>query len=148
FCTPGCPGGRSFLWAGHCWTALAIYPHARTGRPVGTRPAHAYLMLLPIEVAAFHPAAPRPDEPDGQYGDARTGAGLPAGPLGGLGSVALFLGFPRRDRRTAVSRYRARWSPDLPRCLSAPRSPDLPRDGIVRQPGMEPPGTPPSKLRQ
>jgi len=38
-----------------------------------------------------------------------------------LVSVALFLGFAPpaqtagRDRRTAVSRYRALWSPDLPR---------------------------------
>src|SRR5690606_24181203 len=121
-----------------CWTALAIYPHARAGRPADTKSSHAYLMLLPIEVAAFHPAAPRPDKPDRRYGDGRTGVRLSVHPRGRLVSVALVLGFPRKDRRTAVSRSRARWSPDLPRCLSAPRSPDLPRDGIVRHPRHTP----------
>src|SRR5690606_41418287 len=33
--------------------------------------------------------------------------------------------------RTAVSRYPALWSPDLPRCPKAPRLPNLPHAGIV-----------------
>jgi len=27
------PGWQSFVWAGHCWPAQAIYPHAWAGRP-------------------------------------------------------------------------------------------------------------------
>src|SRR5690554_3557757 len=51
-------GWQSFIWARHCWHARAIYPHARAGRPNGSEePAHAYLMLLRVEVTAFHPAA-------------------------------------------------------------------------------------------
>jgi len=53
------PGGQSFLWPDHCWPDLAIYPHARTSRPSRSEDrAHAYLMLLRVEVAAFHPAMP------------------------------------------------------------------------------------------
>jgi hypothetical protein len=31
------PGGQSFLWPGHCWPDLAIYPHARTEPPFPVR---------------------------------------------------------------------------------------------------------------
>ena len=76
---------------------------------------HAYLVLLPVEVAAFHPAALVSEETcimatpmtvcTRTYTLATDSSLWPC-------SSALS---PKRRRRTAVSRYRVLWSPDLPR---------------------------------
>lgn len=70
---------QPFIWATHYYVALAIYPHARTGRPAGRSQSHAYLMLLRMEVTAFHPAG-LPGLSQAPYGDDRIGADLTAHP--------------------------------------------------------------------
>ena len=108
-------------------------PACWDGPPLGPKPAHAYLMLLRIEVTAFHPAAAQP----ASWLHSTEIAVLVhtcACPCGRLVSVALFLGLPyarHRFRRTAVSRYPALWSPDLPRYPKVPRLPNLPHPCIV-----------------
>ncbi len=106
------------------------------GRAVlrGRNHPHAYLVLLRIEVAAFHPALSgsrtnlTPGRPPG-------GAGLHLPPT----QTRLCGPVPERQARchaqrpTAVSRYPALWSPDLPRCEDTPRLPSLPCVDIVCQ---------------
>ena len=58
-------------------------------------PAHAYLMLLRVEVAAFHPAMPRPVAQPHATEMAVAVRAL-ARPPRRLVSVALFLGLPAR----------------------------------------------------
>lgn len=72
-----------------------------------------------------------------RYGDGRTCVRPSAHPRDRLVSVALVLGLPEWGRRTAVSRYRVLWSPDLPRRPKTPRLPDLPRARIVRGIGRQ-----------
>src|SRR5688500_10592271 len=58
---PGCPEPyrQPFLWARTCARALATYPQAGPSRPMACHHAAlAYLVLLRMEVAAFHPPAP------------------------------------------------------------------------------------------
>src|SRR5690606_41566759 len=94
--------------------------------------AHAYLMLLRIEVTAFHPAASLLREV-APYGDGRTGART----IAPLRQTRLCGPVPRsfrtcaRTERAAVSRYPALWSPDLPRYQKIPRLPSLPCIDIV-----------------
>lgn len=98
----------------------------------GPWPTHAYLMLLRIEVAAFHPAAPRPvAKPRGTEVAVPVHAG--ACPRRRLVSVALFLG-PRQPESPLAGRPLAA----IPLCgvrtfldTEIPRLPDLPRNGIV-----------------
>jgi len=79
---------------------------------------HAYLMLLRIEVAAFHPAVLHHLRDASSRLD-RGGEGFHTHPHCRLVSVALFLR-SRCARRfnhwTVVNRYPVLWSPDLPRC--------------------------------
>ena len=85
----------------------------------GRNHPHAYLVLLRIEVAAFHPvlSGSRTNPTPGRHPG---GAGLR------LPSTQTRLCGPIPERQscchawhpTAVSRYPARWSPDLPRCES------------------------------
>ncbi len=86
----------------------------------GQSRTHAYLVLLRVEVAAFHPAALASPwamrTPRSNRGGVRpTGRTLAADSSLWPCSSAR----PARERvtdRTAVSRYLALWSPDLPRC--------------------------------
>ena len=77
---------------------------------------YAYLMLLRIEVTAFHPAAPRPENRT-RNTEVAVSVHAKACPRTSLVSVALFLGLQVVTPvcRTAVSRYPALWSPDPPR---------------------------------
>lgn len=121
------PGGQSFLWPGHCWPDLAIYPHAWTSRPSRSADrTHAYLMLLPVEVAAFHPATPRPMKERATRKSPCLCADKPC-PLRRLVSVALFLGNAAVARR-APGRPLAATAPCGVRTFldtrGAPRLPD------------------------
>ena len=86
----------------------------------GRSRTHAYLVLLRVEVAAFHPAAPASPEatrtPRSNRGGVRpTGRTLAAdSSLWPCSSASLAR--ERAADRAAVSRYLALWSPDLPRC--------------------------------
>jgi len=98
-------------------TRSGLLPACRGRATPGTlRHTHAYLKLLQIEVAAFHPVAP-------WLLDAAcsTEVAVPvcdtAHPYDRLVSVALFLSSPQTAYRTAVSRYLALRSPDFPRCV-------------------------------
>ena len=67
---PGSVVGQPFLWARDCSSAQATYPRARR-----VASSLAYLVLLRVEVAAFHPCS----------------AGVVSANVTGLVSVALFL---------------------------------------------------------
>src|SRR5690606_26349339 len=111
--------------------ARAIYPHARAGRPVGSEePAHAYLMLLRVEVAAFHPAASHRQNRRGVR-SGRTRA--PKSPRRRLVSVALFLGLAARACHDAGRLLAATLPYGVRTFLDActPRLPDSPHPGIV-----------------
>ena len=75
-------------------------------------------MLLRIEVAAFHPTAP-PIVADERSTEMAVPVRAEARPRRRLVSVALFLSRPPNITPggdwTAVIRYPALWSPDLPR---------------------------------
>ena len=86
----------------------------------GRNRTHAYLVLLRVEVAAFHTATPAPPWAMRTPRSNRGGVcliGTPSLQTRLCGPVPQ----PNRARerttdRTAVSRYPALWSPDLPRC--------------------------------
>jgi len=86
---------------------------------------HAYLVLLRVEVAAFHPDT-LISEPIMRHGVTVAEC---YHPRARLVSVVLFLN--ARMHRTVVNRYPALRSPDLPRHRLVPRLPSLPRDCIV-----------------
>lgn len=91
-------------------------PACSDGPPLcARRCAHAYLVLLQIEVTAFHPAAPhRETRRAARKSPCRcTNAFAADSSLWPCSSARL----ANQTCRTAVSRYPARWSPDLPRCL-------------------------------
>lgn len=77
---------------------------------------HAYLVLLPIEVAAFHPAALIPSDhaPWSHHGGVCKRC-IPSRQTRLCGPVPQLDDTDASPRRTAVSRYRTLWSPDLPR---------------------------------
>ena len=86
---------------------------------------HAYLVLLRVEVAAFHPDT-LISEPIMRHGVTVAEC---CHPRARLVSVVLFLN--ARMHRTVVNRYPALRSPDLPRHRLVPRLPSLPRVRIV-----------------
>src|SRR5438045_4924884 len=118
---------QPFLWARGRPRALATYPQARPSRPDEARPlrgaALAYLVLLRMEVAAFHPSG----------FEAR-----------GLVSVALFVTSPCQG----VTLHPALRSPDFPPRTNARRLPGRLPLAILRleaepiNPGLRPGGGP------
>lgn len=81
---------QSFLWTDHCWPVLATYPHTKTSRLSAKKPAYAYLVLLRVEVTAFHPTALCTEMQE----NTEVAVSVPAcaSPCCGLVSVALVLG--------------------------------------------------------
>jgi len=93
-------------------------------------------MLLRIEVAAFHPAAPRPVA--GSRGTEVAvpvhAMGMPAPQTRLCGPVPRSAAAMAAARRAAVSRYPALWSPDLPRCRIRHRDcPTCPAPALYRK---------------
>ncbi|MEY3969144.1 MAG: hypothetical protein RI968_122 [Pseudomonadota bacterium] len=105
---------RPSIWAQHCCGAQATYPRASGGSPFrARRPSHAYLVLLRVEVAAFHVPA--------------VASGYSS--LWPYSSPWVHLSMDLL--RTAVSRHPILWSPDLPLLAQRPPSP-LPDNIISR----------------
>src|SRR5690606_19328686 len=103
---------------------LATYPHAWTEPPFpALRPYACLFGVAPDRGCRVSPCHAAARCRTARHGDGRAGA-RQARPHDRLVSVALFLGFSggqaRQRRRTAVSRYPALWSPDLPRRICIP----------------------------
>ena len=115
------PGGwQSFLWAGHCWPALATYPEVERDGPS----LLPYLVLLrvgftlPAELLLPRCALTAPFHP---YPIVVT-----------IGRCVFCGTFRIRNRIPAVSRHAALWRPDFP-----PPGPGGTRERLpVRQPHM------------
>ena len=115
--------------------AAGLWPSTRMlGRAAlpGIKPDACLFDVAPGRGCRVSPCCAVPGCPDTQHGDGRVGAHCCAR---AADSSLWPCSSTRRCRnappcRTAVSRYPALWSPDLPRC-QAPRLPDLPHAAIV-----------------
>jgi hypothetical protein len=96
---------QPFLWARNYSRALATYPQARRDAS-----SLAYLVLLRVEVAAFHPRRVLAISAVSIAAACAFRCDRITRAMTGLVSVALFLA----SRRTAVSRHPTLWSPDFP----------------------------------
>jgi hypothetical protein len=132
-CLPGCKpvsvplaGRRSFVWAGHCCTALATYPEVVTERaapaplfglaPHGVCPASR---IAPAAVRSYRTFSPLPSRRTRRY---------------------VFCGTFRErrfERRPpAVSRHAALWRPDFPPANASDHPSGRRFHTITRHPGL------------
>ena len=103
----------------------------RVALDASMRRAHAYLVLLPIEVAAFHPAALTPKDRTPWCDHGGVCQCTPSRQTRLCGPVPQLDEASASPCRTAVSRYRTLWSPDFPRSICMPRDcPACPAGGL------------------
>lgn len=110
------------MWLPTCSSHLPAYSGEAT--PSGRSRTYAYLVLLRMEVAAFHPASPQLLRVRNTEWPCQCGSCDPpamqsrlCGPIPRLRQRAC----AHPARRAVVSRHPALWSPDLPRNACAPR---------------------------
>jgi len=110
-------GRQSFLWAGHCYPALATYPEVERDGP----PLLPYLVLLRVGFAMPPGLLP-----------ARCALTAPFHPYPVSGAVFFLLHFPWPEfGPPAVSRHAALWRPDFPPPLPGATARSQPHSTIV-----------------